>query len=377
MIYLDYNATTPIDPAVAKAMDPYIKSQFGNPGSAHVIGMISAEAVQTARNKVADLLNSQNGRIVFTGCATEANNLAIKGVAETLQDKGRHIISTPVEHPSVIAPLRYLEKFGWEVTYLKVDSKGMIEPDQLEAAIRKDTVLVSIMHANNETGTILPIEKMSGIVRKKGILFHTDASQAIGKIEVDVQKLGVDLLTMAGHKFYAPKGIGALYIRAGTTIEPLLHGGGQEGGYRSGTENVIHIVGFGEAARIAKERFAQDERNILQLREALYEAIAKEVEVQLIGHPTLRLPNTLNLAFINCKGIRVQQSAPDVATSLGAACHDRHVTMSPVLAAMNIDPQIARGSIRISLGRFTTEQEITKAASMLVDSAKQEAKRNG
>ena len=377
MIYLDYNATTPVDPAVAEAMEPYIKSQFGNPGSAHVIGMISAEAVRTARKKIADLLNAQNGRIVFTGCATEANNLAIKGVAEALQDKGRHIITTTVEHPSVLAPIRYLEKFGWEITYLAVDADGMIQPDHLAQAIRKDTVLVSIMHANNETGTIFPIEELSGMVRQKGILFHTDAAQTIGKIEVDVQKLGVDLLTVAGHKFYAPKGVGALYIRAGTLIEPLIHGGGQEDGFRSGTENVIHIVGMGVAAMIAKERLNEDEQRIRLMRDALYDSIFGEMDVQLIGHPKLRLPNTLNLAFLDCKGERIQQGAPDVATSLGAACHDRHVTMSPVLAAMGIDPEIAKGSIRISLGRFTTDEEIAKAAAMLVDSAKQEKRRNG
>ena len=376
MIYLDYNATTPIAPEVALAMEPYIKRQFGNPGSGHVVGMLANEAVGAARNRLSNLIGGNAGRIIFTGCATEANNLVIKGVAETLYDKGRHIITTAVEHPSVLAPLKYLIKYGWEVTFLPVDGHGLPDPDQMKDALREDTILVSVMHANNETGTILPVTQMASIARDRGILFHTDASQSMGKITVDVKELGVDFLTMAGHKFYAPKGIGALYAKNNTKLAPIIHGGGQEQGFRSGTENVVHIAAIGAAADLAKDQGHKEETEIRRLRDLLFDKISSEVEVQLLGHPTSRLPNTLNIAFVNCKGERILEDAPDVAASLGAACHDKNVTMSSVLEAMGTDPMVARGSIRLSLGRYTTEEEIDTAAELLIESAKIELRRN-
>lgn len=365
MIYLDYNATTPIDPQVAKAMLPFIQSQFGNPGSGHEIGLRAKAAVDKARDQVAELLGANPSEVIFTGCATEANNLAIKGVAEASKNKGRHIIATTVEHPAVIEPLKFLAERGWEVTLLPVDHTGLVSADSLAEAIRDDTVLVSVMHANNETGTIMPIEKFCAIAHEKGALFHTDAAQSVGKIKTDVGELGVDLLTVAGHKFYGPKGVGALYVKTGTPIAPIFHGGGQESGLRSGTENVIHIVALGEAAQVAGERLIADGERIRELRDLLFIAIADKCPVRLIGHPELRLPNTLNLAFELCKGSRVLEGAPDVAAGTGAACHDRNVTLSPVLAAMKISPMIGRGAVRLSLGRFTTREEVIIAAQQL------------
>jgi cysteine desulfurase len=331
--------------------------------------------MEKARKKLSALINGDDGKILFTGCATEANNLAVNGVAEALYDKGRHIISTTVEHPSIQGPLDYLAKYGWEITRLAVDSMGMPDPDDLKKAIRKDTILVSVMHANNETGTVMPITELVKIAKEKEVLFHTDAAQSMGKILVNVKRLNVDLLTIAGHKFYAPKGTGALWVREGTPLAPILHGGGQEAGLRSGTENVMHIVGLGEAARVSAERFFEDEQRIEKLRDSFHRKLADQIEVELIGHPERRLPNTLNLSFIDCKGERVLDGAPDVAASLGAACHERNVTMSPVLSAMGVDPMIARGAVRFSLGRFTNLEEIEKAAYQLVEAAKFARKR--
>ena len=375
MIYLDYNATTPIDPEVAQAMLPFLNEHFGNPGSRHVQGVLAKEAIDTARSHLSGLLNAGNGQVLFTGCATEANNWVIKGVAQALAEKGRHLISTTVEHPSVLGPLAYLSSRGWEVTYLSVDNTGLPDPDALKAALRDDTVLVSAMLANNETGTILPIRTLATIAHEHGARFHTDASQAVGKIEVDAEQLGVDYLTVAGHKFCAPKGIGALFIRDKSPIAPLIHGGGQERGLRSGTENLLHIVGLGQAASLAGRQTAQDAKRIVALRDLLYERMAQHVELKLIGHPAMRLPNTLNVAFVGCKGERVLDGADPVAASLGAACHDRDVTMSPVLAAMGVDPMVARGAVRLSLGRPTTKDEVLSAACLLVDSAQRELHR--
>ncbi len=375
MIYLDYNATTPVAPEAAGAMAPYIEQNFGNPGSAHVMGMLANEAVGSARNRLGDLINSGLGKVVFTGSATEANNLVIKGVAEARYEKGRHIISCATEHPSILAPLRYLMKYGWEVTFLKVDKYGLAGPDDLKAAIKKETVLISVMHANNETGTIMPIREMADTARAKGIPFHTDASQSMGKIEVDVKALGVDFMTMAGHKFYAPKGIGALYVGAGAGITPIIHGGGQENQLRSGTENVIHIAGIGAAADLAKLN-PVDEKEIMRLRDLLFDRLSSSIDIKLLGHKTKRLPNTLNVAFTGCKAERILEGAPDIAAGLGAACHEKNVTMSHVLSAMEIEPMTARGAMRLSIGRYTTEDEINTAADMLIKSAGSEKMRN-
>jgi cysteine desulfurase len=362
MIYLDHNATTPIDPAVADAMRPFIREQFGNPGSAHAKGRAAKEAVENARWKVAGLIGASKQEIVFTGSATEANNQVIKGVAAALQDKGRHIIISAVEHPAVIEPCRYLKALGWQTSVLPVDSTGLPDPNDLKRTIRPDTVLVSVMHANNETGTIMPIADLSSIARERGVLFHTDAAQSIGKLPVNVDELGVDLLTIAGHKVYAPKGVGALYVRKGVSIEPILHGGGQEGGLRSGTENVVHIVGLGEAAKVAQTRLTEDVGRTEGLRDVLQKALAERFETLLIGHPTQRLPNTLLVSFVGCKGERILHQTSEIAASVGAACHDQDVTLSHVLKAMGVKPEIGRGAIRLSLGRYTSLDEVLKAA---------------
>jgi len=367
-VYLDYNATTPVDPMVADAIEPYLRQHFGNPSSTHVYGRNAHQAVERAREQVAILIGAKADEIVFTGCATEANNLAIRGAARALRDKGRHIITSAVEHPAVEQPCRRLGEDGWEISVIPVDKYGQVDPAQLSDALRDDTVLVSIMHANNEVGTIQPVEKIAAITRPRGILLHTDAAQSVAKIPVSVDDLGVDLLTLAGHKFYATKGVGALYVRRGTPLQPVLVGAGHEAGLRPGTENVPAIAGLGEAARLAYERNSGHTQQLCLLRDQLHALLTEAIPgILLNGHPEQRLPNTLNLSFPGMDGRDLlAHAAAEVAASVGSACHEDDETVSGVLGAMGINTDRARGAVRLSLGTPSTGAEIERAAKALI-----------
>jgi cysteine desulfurase len=364
-IYLDYNASTPIAPEVAEAMKPYLSQHFGNPSSLHWAGIPAKEAIEHARKQVADLLQCRSSEIVFTSGGSESNNHAIKGVFFALKEKGNHIITTQIEHPAVINPCRFLERLGAEVAYLRVDRYGKVDPQDIQKAITPKTILITVMHANNEVGTIQPLEEISKIAKKHGIVFHTDAAQSVGKIETRVDELGVDLLSVAGHKIYAPKGVGVLYIREGTSIEPLIHGAGHESGRRAGTENLLLIVGLGKACEIAK-RYLSDGR-ILDLRERFWKLLQDNFgkKVVLNGHPVHRLPNTLNISFLGKVGAEILSELDGVAASTGAACHSGSVELSPVLKAMGIPPEVGMGAIRFSLGRTTTFKELEIVVQLL------------
>ncbi len=367
-VYLDYNATTPVAPEVADAIEPYLKGHCGNPSSNHIYGRRAHDAVEQARAQVAALIGAQPGEIIFTGCATEANNLAIRGVARALREKGRHLIASAVEHPAVSQPCKRLEEDGWELSVIPVDRYGQVDPEDIVSAIRNDTVLVSIMHANNEVGTIQPIEEIAAITQRLGVILHTDAAQSAGKIQLDVDLLGADLLTLAGHKFYATKGVGALYVRPGTPIKPLLVGAGHEQGMRPGTENVPAIVGLGKAAELAMERAGTNTPQLFELGKQLHWLLQQGVPgLELNGHPAQRLPNTLNLSFPNVDGRELLLLAADtVAASVGSACHEEGNAVSGVLGAMGISAERARGAVRLSLGVPTTKEEIKRAASALI-----------
>lgn len=367
-IYLDYNATTPLAPEVLDAMLPWLREQFGNPSSAHPYGLRAAQAVARARHQVAALIGASPPDIVFTGCATESNNLALLGVAGTLGINKRHLVLSAIEHPAVMAPALHLRQRGWDVTVLPVDEFGQISLVQLAEALRPNTAIVSIMHANNEVGTLQPIQEISHITRPRGILLHTDAAQSAGKLPLDVERLGVDLLTLAGHKFYAPKGIGALYVRPGTPIQPITLGGGQENGLRSGTENVASIVGLGTAAELAVAALPGASVHLRSLRDRLHELLTAGITgLELNGHPDQRLPNTLHVSFAGVSGRDlVHEVARSVAASVGSACHSEHDAVSGVLAAMGIDAVRAKGAVRLSVGRMTTRDEIGRAAVSLI-----------
>lgn len=361
-VYLDYNASTPIAPQVAAAMRPYLTEHYGNPSSLHWAGAPAKQAVEVARGQVAALLDCSAGEIVFTSGGTESNNHAIKGVYFASQKPGKHIITTRIEHPATIQPCRFLEKLGAEVTYLPVDSTGMVNPDDVRAAVTDRTILVTVMHANNEVGTIQPIAEIARITRDRGILFHTDAAQSVGKISTTVDELGVDLLSVAGHKVYGPKGVGALYIRNGLRLEPCLHGAGHESGRRAGTENVLLNVGLGAACELAEHWVGMPAVRELRdhfwriLREAFGEGVV------LNGHPDLRLPNTLNVSFVGRVGSDILSRLEGVAASTGSACHAGTVTLSPVLEAMRVSPDVGLGAVRFSLGRTTTSGDIEYVA---------------
>ncbi len=375
-IYLDYNATTPVDPLVVDAIEPCLRQHFGNPSSTHVYGRNAHQAVERAREQVATLIGAQADEIIFTGCATEANNLAIRGAAQALADRGRHLITSAVEHPAVEKPFLHLSENGWQITVIPVDSYGQIDPAKLSDALREDTTLVSIMHANNEVGTIQPIEEIAAITRSREILLHTDAAQSIAKIPVSVDDLGVDFLTLAGHKFYASKGVGALYVRRGTALQPILVGAGHEAGLRPGTENVPAIAGLGEAARIAHEYNSEHSQQLRVLRDQLHTRLADAIPGLLLnGHPKQRLPNTLNLSFPGVDGRELlAHAADDVAASVGSACHEEGVAVSGVLGAMGIEIDRARGAVRLSLGKPSTDVEIERAANALIEAWKAVAK---
>jgi cysteine desulfurase len=364
-IYLDYNASTPIDVAVAAVMKPFLADHFGNPSSGHWAAAPAKAALENARGQVAALLWCQDDEIVFTSGGSEANNLALKGVYFARRNSGDHVITTRIEHPAIVEPCRFLERLGARVTYLPVDRYGRVDPDDLSRAITPRTILISIMHANNEVGTIQPIEECTRIAREHGILFHTDAAQSVGKIATDVNGLGVDLLSVAGHKLYAPKGIGALFVRRGVSLEPLIHGARHERGRRAGTESALLAVGLGKACELARDLASMDRVRVL--RDHFWRALQERFgnRLALNGHPAHRLPNTLNLSFINCIGAEILKGIDGVAASTGSACHSGRIELSPVLMAMGVTPEVGMGAIRFSLGRGTTREEINAVAERL------------
>lgn len=368
-IYLDYNATTPVARPVVDAMEPYFNGCFGNPSSGHPYGETAAEAIRESRQRVAALLGAADpDEITFCGCATEANNLALLGVARAIKGtKRRHIVISAVEHPSVVQPALRLKKEGWAVTVVPVDGYGRVDPEAVRKALRPDTVLVSVMHANNETGTIQPIADIAQIAHEAGALMHTDAAQSVGKISVKVDRFGVDLLTLAGHKFYAPKGVGALYLKKGTPCSALLAGADQEHGLRPGTENVPYIVGLGEAAWIARLHLPRTTRLLGRISGVLHEAISLRVPgLTLNGHPSERLPNTLNVSFPGVQGWQLLNEVRNsVAASTGSACHADNAQPSGVLGAMGLDAKRAAGAIRLSVGTDTREEDVEWAAAEL------------
>jgi cysteine desulfurase len=357
-IYLDYNASTPIDPAVAAVVRRLVEKDYGNPSSGHWASRPAKLALEDARSQVAALLGCAADEILFTSGGSEANNFALKGLFFPRGDRPSHIVTSRIEHPAILAPCRFLERLGATVTYVPVDASGLVDPDDIRKAITKDTFLISIMHANNEVGTIQPIAEIANIARAHGISLHTDAAQSVGKIPTNVGELGIDLLSVAGHKLYAPKGIGALYIRRGVAIEPLIHGAGHESGRRAGTESALLAASLGKACEAAQDWI--DRPLVERLRDLFWDRLRAVFgnRVVLNGHPELRLPNTLNVSFVGHVGAEILARMPDVAASTGSACHSGQVTLSPVLEAMGIAPEAGMGAIRFSLGRGTTQDEI-------------------
>lgn len=371
-IYLDYNGTTPHDPEVIAAMRPFLETEFGNPSSSHWYGIRPKRAVEKARQQVAGLLNCQAEEVFFTSGGTESNNHAIKGMARTLKDKGRHIITSTIEHPAVLAVCEYLKEEGFETTCVGVDDTGMVRMDTVAAAIRPDTVLITIMHANNEVGTLQPIRDIALLARQKDICIHTDAAQSVGKIATDVQKMNVDLLSIAGHKIYAGKGIGALYVRKGLLPEKFCHGASQEMGWRAGTENVVQIVGLGKACEMADQSLDHTGRHLTAMRDRLHKGLAERLDdMHLNGHPDERLPNTLSISFKGLEANRIlEEIGLEVAASAGAACHSGTVTLSHVLEAMQVPLEWAKGTVRFSTGRMTTSEQIDTAIDVITHAIK-------
>ncbi len=369
-IYLDFNASTPLAPEVRAAMAQMLEEPYGNPSSSHWAGRPARQAVDEARIRVARLLGAKPDEIVFTSGGSEANNHALKGAFFRAARHAVHIITTQVEHPAIINPCRFLEKFGASVTYLPVDGHGRVNPDDVRRALRPETVLVSVMHANNEVGTIQPIAEISRLLRGTGILLHTDAAQSVGKIACNVADLGVDLLSVAGHKLYGPKGVGALYIREGVYLEPLIHGAGHESGRRAGTENVLLNAALGAACEAAAQWIGMEPVKIL--RDYFWDRLLSVFggKVVLLGHPAERLPNMLNICFVGHSGAEILSRMPQVAASTGSACHSGSVELSPVLQAMKVPPEIGMGAIRFSLGRGTTQEEIDAVVEVLIQSVK-------
>jgi cysteine desulfurase len=380
-IYLDYNATTPLDPAVVEAILPWLREGFGNPSSTHLLGQAAHQAVETARAQVASLLNVKPAEIVFTGGGTEASNHAIKGVVfrhlrglfgwwSRLQ--GAHLIISSIEHPATAQPAEFLRRLGCRVTVVPVDGQGLVDPDAVRRALTRRTVLISIMHSNNEVGTLQPIREIANIAHSAGALCHTDVAQSLGKVKVDVAELGVDLVSVAGHKLYAPKGIGVLVVREGVQLESLLHGAGHEQGRRAGTENVPYIVGLGKACELARAGLPEATQRLRSLRDRLWQKLrdALDKRVVLNGHPDQRLPNTLNVNFVGHVGSELLVKLPGIAASTGSACHEGKVSQSPVLCAMRVPPEVGQGAVRLTVGRFTTEDEVDRGAELLIQAAR-------
>lgn len=366
-IYLDFNATTPVAPEVVEAMQPYLLGEFGNPSSSHLYGRAAADAMALARHRIAELIGADDDEIVFTANATEANNIALLGVAAGIPPA--RLVVSAVEHPAVIEPARHLQSQGWELTELPVDEHGMVNVDLAADSIRQSTALVSVMHANNEIGTLQPVGKLAELAHAAGALMHTDAAQSVGKIAVDVNALGVDLLTIAGHKMYAPKGIGALYVRRGTPIRNITFGAGQEHGLRPGTENVAFAVGLGAAAYLARMTLEATQAGMRTIRDRLHERLQSHVPgLRLNGHPSERLPNTLNVSFPGVEGARLLGTCPEIAASTGSACHAHTQEASGVLGAMGRSYEEASGAVRLSVGRATTQQQVDEGADALTRS---------
>ena len=366
-IYLDYNATTPLAPEVAETMKPYLENYFGNPSSAHWYGVQTKKAVESARRQVAELINANPDEIIFTSGGSESNNFAIKGIAFAKKSQGNHIITSSVEHPAVVEVCEYLKTQGFEITYLPVDEYGMVDPGDVEKAITPQTILITIMHANNEVGTIQPIREIAEIAHKHDIVMHTDAAQSTGKIPVHVDEIGVDLLSIAGHKLYGPKGIGALYIRRGVKLQKIIHGADHEQNLRAGTENILCDVGLGKACEIAGQNLEKNMQHMKEMRDLLHKKIGDSgLDFILNGHPEKRLPNTLSLSFRNVEANTVLSELSEVAASAGAACHSDQIDVSAVLEAMNVPVEYAMGTIRFSTGRFTTKDDIEKAADYII-----------
>lgn len=369
-IYLDYNATTPIAPEVAEAMLPCLSSIFGNPSSPHPYGLAAREVVETARREVAGSIGASPSEIVFTSGGSEANNFALKGIAGLHRRRGGHIITSAVEHPAITEVLSWLEGMGFRTTCVPVDSQGAVDPAEVERAVRPDTVLITVMHANNEVGTIEPIAQIGKIAREHDIPMHTDAAQSMGKIPVDVNDLNVDLLSLAGHKLYGPKGVGALYIRDGVYLEKQIHGANHENGRRAGTENLTLLAGFGRACALAAEHQEERAAHLKKLRDRLHEGLAAAIPGLILnGHPERRLPNTLNLSIPGATAVDLLANTPEIAASAGAACHSGEVHVSATLAAMGILPDQARGSVRFSTGSFLTAKEVDRAIAAVTRSA--------
>ena len=371
-IYLDYNATTPVDPRVLDAMLPYFTQHFGNAASRnHLFGWKAEQAVEQGREEVAKLINASSKEIVFTSGATESDNLALLGVADMYQGQGKHIITCVTEHKAILDTAHYLEGKGFTVTFLPVNREGQINLDELKAALRPDTILISLMAANNEIGTLHPLAEIGALAHERGVLFHTDATQAAGKIPLDVEAMNIDLASLSAHKMYGPKGIGALYVRRKkprVRLSPLIHGGGHERGMRSGTLAVTNIVGFGAACRIAQTEMAAEAPRLQALRDKLQRDLEAKLDyVHLNGHPTLRLPNLVNLSFAFVEGESLMMGLENIAVSSGSACTSASLEPSYVLRALGVGDELAHCSIRFSLGRFTTELEINRAVGKLVE----------
>ncbi|NQU19927.1 MAG: cysteine desulfurase [Candidatus Nealsonbacteria bacterium] len=368
-IYLDYNATTPIAPAVQEAVLPFLAQHFGNPSSHHALGRACHEAVEDSRTRVARLLAVDRSEIVFTSGGTESNNLALKGVAlRQAPAASGHLVISAIEHPAVFEPARYLESLGYGLTIVGCDSRGVVDPMSVATAIRSDTVLVSVMHANNEIGSIQPIREIARVCHARDVLLHTDAAQTIGKISMRPRELGADLVSLAGHKMYAPKGIGALYVRRGISLEPILHGAGHEGGMRAGTENVPHIVALGHAATLAETHLNEAAERLAMLRDLLQQRLCDEIRGKLSVNAAEaeRLPNTLSINFPGVNGSSMLARVPELCVSTGAACHSGSENLSPTLTAIGLTPTRTRGTVRVSVGWYTTEEEIDRACNLLV-----------
>lgn len=370
-IYLDYNATTPVDPVVVEAILPYLSTHFGNPSSTHTYAAPTRQAISTARAQVAQLLHCQSSEIIFTGCGSESDTLAIRGAALMSRHRGNHIITQVTEHPAVLNICKSLERLhDFRITYLPVNAQGRVSIVDVETAMSDQTVLITIMHANNETGTLQPIAAIAEIAHRHGVLVHTDASQSVGKISTLVNELNVDLLTVAGHKLYAPKGIGALYVRDGLQLEPAIYGGGQEYGRRAGTENVAYMVGLGVACELAYEQLAASQFRLQHIRDRLQQRLEQNLPgfVHLNGHLTERLPNTLNVSIDGAIGEEVLAATPEIASSTGSACHEGSTEPSSVLTAMGMTRERALGALRLTLGRWSTEAEVEQVSAMLAKS---------
>lgn len=367
-IYLDYNATTPVAPSVFEAMHPFYSEHFGNPSSSHALGRAAAEAIEDARGKVAGMISCNPEEILFTSGGTESNNLAIKGTMfQSGRNLGGHIIISSIEHPATTAPARFLERLGFDLTIVDCDSNGVVDPDDVRKAIRPDTALVSIMHSNNEVGTVQPIKEIAAICRERDIRTHTDASQSCGKIPVNIDSLEVDMLTIAGHKFYGPKGIGALYVRNNIPLESFMHGAGHEKGLRAGTENTPSIVGLGAAAKMAWGALSESHTKLGELRESLLKKLRSEIDGLIVnGEQVERLPNTLSISFPGVSGLDILSRLPELSASTGAACHSDSDDSS-TLQAMGIPDDVIRGTIRLSVGWYTNQEEIERASSLLID----------